>query len=68
MNKEEYNYRLCEERHEDIDKVFEAVRRRFDKGDSRMNGMDKKLWAVLASNIAILGGIIGVLIMLLGQG
>ncbi len=28
----------------------------------RMNGMDKKLWAVLASNIAILGAIVALLV------
>lgn len=47
--------KLCDERHDNIDKEFK-------RGRERMNGFDKKLWTIIILMIANLGTVIGVLV------
>ncbi len=54
MNKD-YNPDLCEEKHDNIDQRISRV-------EIRMNGFDKKLWALIILMITNLGILIGVLI------
>lgn len=50
-----YNQKLCDERHENIDREFEITR-------LKMNGFDKKLWTIILLLIANLAGLVGFLI------
>lgn len=47
--------KLCDERHDNIDKEFKRMR-------ERMNGLDKKLWALILLMVANLGSLIAFLI------
>ena len=52
---EEYNVKLCDERHDKIIEEFTAVW-------TRMNGFDKKLWTIIIMLVANLAGLVGVLL------
>jgi len=52
---DDFNLRLCEERHENIKKEFEAMWK-------HMNGTEKKLWAIIILLVSNLAGLIGVLL------
>jgi hypothetical protein len=52
---EEYNVKLCDERHDKIAEEFLVVWK-------RMNGTEKKLWAIILLLVANLAGMIGMFI------
>ena len=52
---EEYNVKLCDERHDKITEEFMAVWK-------RMNGTEKKLWAIILLLVANLAGLVGMFI------
>ena len=52
---EEYNVKLCDERHNKIADEFLVVW-------TRMNGFDKKLWTIIIMLVANLAGLVGVLL------
>lgn len=52
---DEFNFKLCDERHKNIKEEFEAVWK-------RMNGTEKKLWTIIILLVANLAGLIGVFI------
>ena len=54
---EEYNVKLCDERHDKIADEFLVVWR-------KMNGTDKKLWAIILLLIVNLAGMLGALLKL----
>ena len=55
MPANDYSNRFCDDRHKNIDKEFKAVW-------TRMNGFDKKLWAIIVLIMANLGTVIGILV------
>jgi len=52
---DEFDVRLCEERHKNIEKEFVAVWK-------RMNGTEKKLWAIIILLVGNLAGLLAVLL------
>ena len=52
---EEYNAKLCDERHDKIADEFLVVWK-------RMNGTEKKLWAIILLLVANLAGLVGMFI------
>jgi len=51
---ENYNLELCKEKHQNIEKEFEAMWK-------RLNGTEKKLWGIiilLVANLATLAGML----------
>ena len=52
---DDFNLGLCEERHKNIEKEFEAMWK-------RMNGTEKKLWAIIILLVGNLAGLIGMLL------
>lgn len=53
VNKNQYNYRLCEERHEKIEKEFDAVW-------EKLKAFENRLWAVIILQITLLVGVFGI--------
>ena len=49
-----FNPKLCDERHDNIGKEFQAVWK-------RLNGQDRKLWIIIALHITTLLTVIGFL-------
>ena len=52
---EEYNEKWCDERHDKIEDEFLVVWK-------RMNGTEKKLWAIILLLVANLAGLVGMFI------
>jgi len=58
MNDEDYNFKLCEERHEDIKEAFKKM-------DSRMHKVENRFLIILTALIVNLLGVVSSLVILL---
>lgn len=52
---DDFNQKFCDERHQNIKEEFDAVWK-------RMNGTERKLWAIIILLVGNLAGLIGVLL------
>jgi hypothetical protein len=57
-NNKNYNFRLCVEKHINIEKDFTNVWKEFGVVWKSMNGLDKKLWAIILLLVSNLTGLI----------